>query len=117
MKNCAFNNRKSFPSASRLEAAKATIEKLSPSGCHNALDFSEPDQCYEFFQLPFSISELKAIIDLTKVNSSRGPNVLNNYILKLLPEVAVKALVDSFNVMLSDGTFPEDWKYYCTLPL
>lgn len=43
MKNCAFNNRKSFPSASKLEAARSTIEKLSPPGCFNSLEFSESD--------------------------------------------------------------------------
>lgn len=114
LKNCAFNNRKPFPSTSRMEAARLTVEKLSPLGCVNSLDFSESDHCYEFFRLPFSVSDLQGLIDSTKVyqknsnkkNSAPGPDLINNYILKLLPEVAIKDLVDSFNLMMVDGSFP-----------
>lgn len=55
MKNCAFNNRKSFPSTSRLEAAKAAINRLAPAGCYNDLSFSEPFHCHSFFLTTFSV--------------------------------------------------------------
>lgn len=48
------------------------------------------------------------------MNSAPGSDLINNYIIKLLPEVALEVLVNSFNLMITDGSFPSNWKEYFT---
>lgn len=59
-----------------------------------------------FFDLKFFVHELKDIISCCNPKSSAGPDLINNFILKLLPESALTILIKAFNNINTDGSYP-----------
>lgn len=59
-----------------------------------------------FFDSPFQLEETIKEIELTKSRGASGPDLLNNFILKLLPNPVLEFLVKCFNLMVADGSFP-----------
>lgn len=51
----------------------------------------------------------------TKGKSAVGPDLVNNFILKLLPDSALSFLTNCFNKVIEDGSFPAVWNRFATV--
>lgn len=89
LKNCASNRQMAVPVTSKTDLILASIDKLAPSWCSEA-----PLNCTEigdlsFFNIPFQLEDTRKEIVLTRAGGAPGPDLINNYISKLLPDSAL----------------------------
>ncbi len=64
----------------------------------------------------FNSFELKIAINNSK-NTTPGRDMISYSMLKNLPEVAIKALLDLYNHIWNEGSLPEDWKSAIVIPV
>jgi len=70
-----------------------------------------------FFNFKFNLLELKEIINSLKDNSSPGPDMINNSILKLIPDLGLISLLNIFELVLKGKFYPKIWKKFTTILL
>jgi ribonuclease HI len=78
------------------------------------LDFSS-DNC-EPYNLPFSLSELRAALSRAR-DSAAGPDNVHYQMLKHLPECALQTLLGIFNNIWMSGKFPHSWSEATIIPI
>lgn len=54
-------------------------------------------------------------IALTRAGSAPRPDLIGNYILKLLPDPVLVFVIKCFNQIMEDGSFPSMWKQFDTV--
>ncbi|XP_071575663.1 uncharacterized protein [Temnothorax nylanderi] len=112
-KKSIFFNKPNPPTESRLLAIDRTIENLAPPWVFDSFEREvTAEASSSIFEEKFSLQELKTIIMSLKVKSSPGPDLISNRLLQILPESAVNNLLDIFNQIMEDGSFPEQWKFF-----
>jgi len=70
-----------------------------------------------FFKFRLRLEELKETINMVKTNSSPEPDLINHFILKLIPDVGLVKLVEIFEDILDGKFFPSSWKKYIIILL
>jgi len=65
-----------------------------------------------FFNFKLEIEKLSEIIKSTNVKSAAGPDLINHYLLKLIPDIRLKKLRDIYEMILKGIFFPSLWKNY-----
>jgi len=74
--------------------------------------------CYpSYFDFKIDLLELKEIIDSLKHKSSPGLDLLNNTILKLIPDSGLESLLEIFELILKGKLYPEIWKNFIVVLL
>ena len=67
--------------------------------------------------LDFSMRELEDALHQLKEGKSSGEDQIDNAMLKHLPPVSKQYLLDFFNRLWTEGSFPQDWKTSIILPI
>jgi len=67
-----------------------------------------------FFDFKFNLIELKEIINSLRDKSSSGPDMINNFILKLIPD---PRLLDIFELIMKGKFYPVIWKKFIVILL
>jgi len=107
-----FFSSKDTPSSSKSDAIDRFIEGFAPAGTMIPFPDEVKLKCPSFFDMPFQLCELEDIISSTKQDSAPGCDLINYRILKLLPTIAVQRLLEIFNKILYEKSFPEVWRVY-----
>lgn len=63
------------------------------------------------FNDPFSLEELRVVINNLKIRSSPGIDRIDYQLISLLPPQYLKILIDVFNNILDKGSFPSSWSH------
>jgi len=77
-----------------------------PSGMVNLVLDNIVSNHPSFFDMQFHLQELEEIISSAKKGSSPGKDLINNSLLKLLSMIAIQKLLDTFNKILKENSFP-----------
>jgi len=75
------------------------------------------NEVLDYFKFGLKLEELKEIINIVKSDSSPGPDLINNYLLKLIPDVGLVKLLEIFEDILKGKYFPSIWKKYTIILL
>ena len=67
--------------------------------------------------LNFSMRELEDALHLLEEGKSPGEDRIDNAMLKHLPPISKQYLLDFFNRLWTEGSFPQDWKTSIILPI
>ncbi len=70
---------------------------------------SNMDEDFNYFELKISINNSKS--------TTPGRDMISYSMIKNLPEVAIKALLDLYNHIWNEGSLPEDWKSAIVIPV
>ncbi|XP_023247171.1 uncharacterized protein LOC111643480 [Copidosoma floridanum] len=102
-----------------VDSMRNLIDTLCPSSClfpNFPTSFSATQDTINFFSKPFTESELNFAIKKTrtKINSAPGLDRIDNIIINKLPHNIRTSLLEIFNEIFSQGTFPDSWKEYLT---
>ena len=62
------------------------------------------------------ISELHSVLKNNK-NTSPGPDMIPNILIKQLPDSALKCLLQIYNIIYSKKLFPDIWKRAIVIPI
>src|SRR6266576_1187985 len=79
------------------------------------LDFSSNNS--ELYNLPFTINELCHCLTHNIKNSSPGPDDIHPFMIKNLPDVGLKHLLNMFNQIWTSNSFPLSWKKSVIIPI
>lgn len=66
---------------------------------------------------PFTISEVKKVINNLKTGKSCGPDNIINEIIKFSSQVTLKAFTKLFNIILRTGCYPKVWEQSYIIPI
>jgi len=75
------------------------------------------NEVLNYFNFGFKLEELKEIISNVKPDSSPGPDLINHYILKLIPDAGLVRLLEIFELILEGKFFPSIWIKYTIILL
>jgi len=70
-----------------------------------------------FFNFKFNLLELKEMINSLSRNSSPEPDMINNYLLKLIPDLGLISLLEIFELILKSKFYPKFWKKFIIILL
>jgi len=70
------------------------------------------NEVLDYFKFGLKLEELKEIINIVKSDSSPGPDLINHYLFKLIPDVGLVKLLEIFEDILKGKYFPSIWKKY-----
>jgi len=84
------------------------ISKLAPAGVTSKMPKCKESEVPNYFKYRLKLEELKEIINLVKSDNSPGPDLINHYILKLIP--GLTKLLEIFEDILDGKYFPNIWK-------
>lgn len=91
-------------------------ESIETSLVQNQEDF-KPTKFLELDEnKPFTLSELKVVLDSLK-DSSPGPDNINNWFLRNAPHSMRLALLHLANLSLTTGTLPQQYKFADIIPI
>jgi len=62
--------------------------------------------------MDFHVNELEDVISFAKEGTSRGNDLINHSLLKLLPSIAIQKLLYIFNKIIKEASFPCMWQNY-----
>jgi len=93
------------------------ISKFAPDGMVEFIRECIRDKYSSFFDFRFDLLELREIINSLKNKSSPGPDMLNNTILKLIPDKGLSNLLDIFERIMKGKFYPEIWRKFIVILL
>jgi len=70
-----------------------------------------------FFYFRFDLLEVKEITSSLKIQSSPGLDMINNTILKLIPDLGLSNLLNIFERILKDKFYPKIWSKFIVILL
>jgi len=118
----SFRNSHVFENPSATLAKKQDIldkyiSRFAPDGM--VLPLEECNRsCYpSYFDFKIDLLELREIIDSLKHKSSPGLDLINNTILKLIPDTDLECLLEIFERILKGRIYPESWKKFIVILL
>jgi len=79
---------------------------LAPDGATSYMAECTLGKYPSFFNFKFNLLELKEIINSLNRNSSPGPDMINNYLLKLIPDSGI-SLLEIFELILKGKFYPK----------
>lgn len=115
-RRCSYLNLKSPSSSSKSDLIEVAVARLAPPYCSLPLEnVISNTHCHSFFDSPISQQEVKRVIMNSSKNSAAGPDLISYWILACLPDIALFRLTEIFNLILTDGSFPESWHEFDTV--
>jgi len=103
--------------ANKQDILDKYISRFAPDGM--ALPLEQCTRgCYpSYFDFKIDLLELREIIDSLKHKSSPSLDLINNTILKLIPDAGLKGLSEIFERILKGRIYPESWKKFIVILL
>jgi len=95
----------------------AYISKLAPTGVIPKMPKCEENEFCGYFKFALKLEELREIIETVKSDSSPGPDLINHYLLKLIPDEGLTKLLVIFEDILQGKYFPNMWRKYSIILL
>ena len=93
--------------------------KLLPSshlkGKNERKRISFPEDSNEDYNAPFSLTEVKNALKMSK-NTSPGRDLIHYAMLRNLPDISLMFLLSLYNKLWREGTFPAIWKIATIIP-
>lgn len=84
---------------------------------HEQITLNIPRDCFESFNVNFSIEELNYALDFASGKSSPGPDMIHYQMLKNLTNSAKFNYLNFYNKLWQDNVFPEFWKNTFIIPI
>ncbi|XP_077276971.1 uncharacterized protein LOC143905419 [Temnothorax americanus] len=111
-KNSVFFKSNNPPSSSKFQGINKFIDNFSPPWAFNRFENISDTPFTSLFDDEFSFFELNVAIDSSRDSSSPGPDLIGYHLLKLLPDSARFKLLDIFNLIIRDGSYPSQWRRF-----